>query len=458
MDLDGEVRASNPWWRRSARRPSRSLHRGSAGAALSAFVAPFVRAGAGARFSALRRPSPLSARILPALFAAVAAGACGSERSPDASSARVTVDTVADTVIVTNRPPADGPPSLALVEELAIGSLDGEVTFGEILHLAPDGGGGVYVFDRQGPLLRRFGPDGAVADTLGRAGEGPGEYGRLGLGLVVDERGRVWQHDWGNLRVNRWGPGGEFEGTIPVGTGYVTTVPGAPGFFLGPPGEVLVAERSPDIARGLMLLVVGEGGVSDTLQVPGLPGVPAERGGAYRVEASWDWRPDEGFLVGVNAEDRFEWRRPDGRVLRVVREGAAPVPVSAEERGAWVRRYEWFEAQPNARAPEGEWVPDVMPPWQTLQAGTDGRAWVRRYVPSVRVEVEEAGDDGPPPVPFEQPRVYEVFGPDGTLEGVVRFPEGATPLHFGDGIVWAVRTGELDEPYAVRYRVGSGAG
>ena len=68
------------------------------------------------------------------------------------------------------------------------------------------------------------------------------------------------------------------------------------------------------------------------------------------------------------------------------------------------------------------------------------------------------GDLGPmlapaPDWPFLEPLVFDVFEIDGTYLGEVPFPNNTRPFVFGTDRVYAVRSGEFDEQYVVRFRL-----
>lgn len=105
-------------------------------------------------------------------------------------------------VKVTNPPEGvwakDGQP-WQLQPEVTIGELDGDEAsvFGAISGLEVDDDGRIYIVDRQANELRIFAPDGSHVQSIGRTGEGPGEFtnanGLVWLTpdtlLVVDQRG-----------------------------------------------------------------------------------------------------------------------------------------------------------------------------------------------------------------------------------------------------------------------------
>lgn len=377
-------------------------------------------------------------------LSAMAALACGAESTSTAWEVQRQV--IGDTTVVHTLAGQIWPSGVHLVEDLAIGVLDGPIhlIFGEVTRMAEDRRGGIYVLDAQVPEIRHFDREGRFLGTVGRAGEGPGEYQPLSLGMVVDSAGVLFMHDWSNSsRLVRFAEDGSALDPWPIGSTFLTTRLGT-WVYSDAPGRVLVLAGSRDEPE---LLVVADGKVTDTLAVPRLPGLPEKSGGPYRIEEYWNWHPQGYFVVGVSSEYSLEARRPDS-VLRIRRD-VEDLPVLPEEAEAWRRRFEWMEGQPAYSPPEGEWIPARMPPFRGLEVGSDGRIWVQRNTHPVQVPVE-ARPGGAPPVGWVQPFVYDVFETDGSYLGEIRFPDRFEPRVFGAGHVWGVRRGEFDEEYVVR--------
>ena len=112
-----------------------------------------------------------AARSLALLTAALVA--CAERGLQTALEWRAAYDTVADTVVVRTLGGSAWGDTADLIADLTIGELEGpaEYSFGQVLSLA-------------------VAPDGTYLATFGRAGGGPGEYGRPDAGLVVLSDGR----------------------------------------------------------------------------------------------------------------------------------------------------------------------------------------------------------------------------------------------------------------------------
>ena len=86
--------------------------------------------------------------------------------------------------------PAEGVRPLALEEEWRVGGEDGDLIFGRISDIRRDEDGTVYVMDNQLCQVILISADGHPAGSLGREGDGPGEF-RQPIGVVLMEDGIV---------------------------------------------------------------------------------------------------------------------------------------------------------------------------------------------------------------------------------------------------------------------------
>jgi sugar lactone lactonase YvrE len=102
--------------------------------------------------------------------------------------------------------------------------------------IAVDGAGDLYVLDTGNHRVQKFGPDGTFKSSLGRQGQGPGEF-YYPSWLAVDDKGFLYVSDPNNQRIQVLTPDGKDHKTLKVleqGSGPV---------FLGKAGELV--EGSP---------------------------------------------------------------------------------------------------------------------------------------------------------------------------------------------------------------------
>jgi hypothetical protein len=361
--------------------------------------------------------------------------------------------------------PAAELPRGRLVEELRIGSAfeDGHpLTF--VTDLAVDSSGYLYVAQPQDYGIAVFDPAGRFLHTIGRQGQGPGEFVRVHeIGLLGDT---LWASDPVSLRVNLFFRGGRSLSTMNL------AVPAAE-----------LSTQGPMTPHALLPggLAVGQVGLSATgfleNEHPNIPLVLIDRSSRIvRVLARLDLsheifsvRLGDGLLSGVQPfRDSPLWRVPsDGRSIVLVRRPVspdertttfsvtkflhtgdtvfsttysyAPTEVSARQRDSVIRGT--VEGAPEtgrsvARAiREALFIPKYHPPVYALLVGRDGTIWLRRE-PTGEVEEE-----------------WLVLDSDGVTARSVLGPSAVQLHEANGGAVWGVVHDELDVPYVVRYRI-----
>jgi hypothetical protein len=236
----------------------------------------------------------------------------------------------------------------------------------------------------QATELRTYDAGGGLVGTYGRAGEGPGEFARIGAAVpcpgggaaVVDLlRPRLTVFEDGVVRtlpMPAWAAGG-LNDVVPahcaggVVLGRTTVSGGGSGIRR----DRLVAVRI-DLAAGAMdtILSVAGGEVFEGLLVPfGRMGLLAFT--ATQIHSADTGRPEirvhdlDGRLVRVIRLAPPERRVTDADRVRIRAQYLAGVPQGARE-----------EIEPRLDAVT---IPDVMPYFSGLHAGADGTLWVRPY-------------------------------------------------------------------------------
>ena len=361
--------------------------------------------------------------------------ACGTGPGSSDATLDTVVDTIGDTTVVRTLSGSVWGAEASLEPEVTIGELDGpeEYLFGRIRSIAVNNDGTVYVLDQQAQHVRVFDSSGVYLETLGRRGQGPGEFSRAeAIALLPD--GRLVVRDPDNQRVAVFGPG---PGETAEWRYAASTYTASP-LYTGARGRTFLLAG--DLARVrelvMQIIVLGPDGTPlDTLPQPSSdyerPFVRAEAPGmsmSYAVPFTprfhWTVHPSGHFLTGLSSDYRIDLARDDG-VLRIER-SHDPVPASNAERA-----YERERIVGNIRRslPGWDWdgpeIPGYKPFFQQLLAGRDGRIWVRLSTEGRPVDNEDhdPGDPGSLPVTWEEEIRYDVFEPNGTYLGVVVAPD-----------------------------------
>jgi hypothetical protein len=406
----------------------------------------------------LRTPPRL--RVFTAMTAVAALLACVGDAGPPAGTA--TIDTLSNgTVLVANTGTGVWEPETqwTLRETCRIGGIDAEgpEQLNEIVGLASDDLGRVYILDRQAQDIRVFTRDGSFVRTIGRSGAGPGEFQRAN-GILFDPRGHLWVVDPGNARYSMFDTAGVLIDTRPrpiTSYGYLSdarfTTTGAlveHAFrYLG-----VSADGRPEAVPVLVRMNVDTAlVVIDTIDTP-----RAGQNEFFEVR-----REQNGRLVGMmqmrvpyspthqtivdpqgamwtsrNDEYRI-WKIDfDGDSVRAVQNVVELIPVTAEERQQEIDRI-GEAAGEGARQLDFNRIPEFKPAYRKVLVDDLGYLWVWR----------EAQSDS---------AAFDIFDPEGQLLGVLEtgniiYEYG--PIELRGRLLTAVVRDELDIPSVVCFTI-----
>lgn len=392
------------------------------------------------------------------LVLTLALGACG-EAPPPAADTDSTVRDSAGVRMVENSAPAWSDESawrLGDAPRLDIGRLEGpkatqffQVSAGTRLS------DGSFVLGSFGSHdLRRFTTGGEHVWTVGREGEGPGEFAGL-TQVAVGPGDTILTYDFRQRRISRFGPDGSFgdarplEGASEGGFAFVEA--------LLPDGRAVYTWRVfGDAVDG----PPPEGEIRrDTIgvHVSGLPGDSARELGRFpgpEMVVLQSGETDGGFNITISSPafgrsteiaagpagvwigdtDRFEIRRYafDGRLEAIVSRAFQPRVVD----DALVRRAMDEELQDADDDNEGRlirrrWeeipIPATLPAYESLAVDRQGNLWVQLFE-----------------IPGARERVWSVFSAAGVWLCDVSFPDRFRPLEIGDDYVLGRFGDELD--------------
>jgi hypothetical protein len=377
--------------------------------------------------------------------------------------------------------------SARLVEELRIGELEGaeEYTFGTVFGVAAGRDGSIFVAEIQPADLRMYDARGKFVKRIGRVGEGPGEYQQIDA-LAVMAAGNLAVHDGRLGRISIFDAQGNFLRSFQLHTGFFTNdmfrVDNAGNFYVKATERVT---NAPPISLDRQLLWIKAnpaGAVLDTFPIPmgKTPDVQLYGGPhSSRVQPVLSTlAPSGGLVSGSPLGYVIDVQRPGQSTLRIRRE-YKPMPLLGAEKAEWEAMAAFLSKQPTGRSystgPDGKPVPRdapsvkytipvVKPAFRELRMAEDGRIWVQVYT--------AASKQAPPPPPklpagalpppgfadrpvslWRETPTYDVFEPTGRYLGRVEAPPRTSFMAMRGQNIWAVKRGELDESYVVRYRI-----
>jgi hypothetical protein len=313
--------------------------------------------------------------------------------------------------------------------------------------------GRVYVLDVQEAALHIYDTAGVYLETVGRAGEGPGEFQRP-LDLVLDdEGGRALVRDARLRRITVLG----LDGSL-ITTWSTPTVPGLlRPMVLTAEGDLFLPirlnpEDPPAAWREGMASFGPEGLGGDTIVAPEVACAVLEvsfagttRGSIsipvpFSPEQVWTLTRQRTMISGCSDGYRITVDLPDGDRRILQRDNWEPVPVQAREaewhRGMLTTRIRRDDPVWTWRGPD---VRDIKPAFQTFFTDPQGRLWVLRLGLG-RELVDGLQEPDDPLDYFRKPRwedthLLDAFDPDGRFLGQVDVPTGVRfrPLPWIDG-------------------------
>jgi hypothetical protein len=229
-----------------------------------------------------------------------------------------------------------------LAETLGDGVTEGEVAFGQPLAVATGPQGWRYVLDRHLPGVRILNAEGEPVGTVGRHGEGPGEF-QSPTDLAVLGDGTLAVLDPMAFRLSFFGPDGAFRAQRrlfePLGQFEMR----GDGSLYGYARNRTPALRTltPEVARGSgQVLVVGETGDSAAALAPRRPFF-TDLEDVLLNKIFLAALPGDTLILSYQSQDRVEVWSPTGTLLRVIHRPppfqTAPPEYGERDRGGGLR-------------------------------------------------------------------------------------------------------------------------
>jgi|GEM_PF-2221190 len=372
-------------------------------------------------------------------------------------------------------------PGWEFTEVLRIGAAYGrpEYQFGRIGGLQVLSDGRIAVTDAMAHHLRFFSPEGVHECTVGREGQGPGEFGSGSLWLLRGPGDTLLVLDGANYRMHVIAPDGtwlESWSTRP-GDGY------SMGSWTGtvPTGRITSLHRP---------LRQGDGTLSDTLDtilerdvhgavLDRLARLPSYltffRGGPGTLQRYYNARWTvlhwgDGIVIARTDEYRFRWYGPDRALKRIVSLAREPLAITDEDRSVMLRS--WDEYLRENRVAADRWAEiksalrfaDTFPPYRLSFYGPAATLLAQRVRPLRDLGAEEQKEIRPRVVYPPGSPEWDVFDREGRYLGAVvipgtEFPERSGFFRFfqdratGTWYMVSIWEDELDLQYIVRWRI-----
>lgn len=381
------------------------------------------------------------------LFATVGISACSA-----VAGERVGTHQHGDTTHHVHRSPGpwgvinDPKPELVVTSEsigLALGRIEDFVALAD---------GGVALFDasnERGPTILQLDSLGRLVRTIGRAGQGPGEFGSPFVHLAVAPDGVLFATDFG--RLHRFRDGApladiDMRGHLTGRGGPSVLVHQDHSLTLN--GSALVQR---DLGAPYFVRVDTTGTIIDSIVARAMWMGPSDS--LWTLRGEWAVALRDGGWMKVRLDRLgFMRLRADGTLAFISEMNAEPPFYRMEER-AELQRVEQWAASARPKRPVRE-IPRRKPLLRGAFEDASGRIWLQRTAEGFRIppEVKYFDRRGEVKVSWGEPVSLVAFDSTGALLGEIVFPL-RSKVAIGSQYAWVVTPGELDVPVIARYRL-----
>jgi hypothetical protein len=379
----------------------------------------------------------------------LALGTLGCAGEAPASGWGGTVDTLTSGQVAVHNPRGSlwsGGEDWRITEQIRVGTLDGTGPdmFGAITEFEVDQYGRFWVFEGQAQEIRVFDANGIHIRTVGRQGEGPGEFNRV-IGMDWGPDGHLWLADPSNNRLSVVDTAGVFVASHPT-IGGIMVMPWPGGF--DDSGFFYTYGIDPTVEDDFALVMVRYDADLQPIDSVAPPEFPGERqyfelrnedswmmtGVPYTPSLEWHLTREGTYwagLTGVYHIFQLSWQ---GDTLRSIRRDYEPLPVTAADLDQAREGLEWFTDA--GGKPDWSRIPSRKPAFEEFMFDDEGNLWVQM--------VAEGDLEG---------RLFDVFDPQGRYLGevILPFPVDFYPAPIiRNGYLYAVTEDELEVPFVVR--------
>lgn len=304
-------------------------------------------------------------------------------------------------------------PTHTIDPDFSIGLVEGDSAylFGDIVSVAVDAAGRVYVGDRIGATVRVYDDTGRYVDRIAREGEGPGEIYGWPADITTGPGDRIYVRD--GQRITTFAPtkpGGIADSVVATwrlpGYGNLSSTRSR----VGTSGEYFYPGtrfRNDEPPRFFYLLFREGSPTGDTLNVPAYPGLTGQRRAFYRINAGsgrlldglshvpfaavpvWDVTDRGTVLSSTGRRDTLIETGIGNDTVRVIAgptTGVIDVPTAehADSTRALDARLDSLPVPIDEVIGLGDGVrerrlPTTLPAIIGIHIGTDGSIWIERW-------------------------------------------------------------------------------
>jgi len=326
-------------------------------------------------------------------------------------------------VTVVNNPkePMYGEDIFSLEEDLSIGETEGreEYMFSEIGAIAVDDEGRIYISDRKETHIKVFDKDGVYSITIGRKGQGPGEFERIS-GMQITHQNELLVFDMRTRRLSFFTVDGKLIDTLSISK-------------LHPFDLNMNSERNFIITSVTLDLMTNQS-ISElkiydaNLSLLKTIAAPSPRNIFNPFDSFFIWKlaKDDNIVYGYNETYELHVLDSGGEIIKKIVKEYDAVKITREEKEEAEKKYSLSNKIE---------YPQFHPAYRYFTLDDEGRIFIETYE-----EVEKG-----------KGFYYDVFDPEGRY--IAKLPLQMKPQIWKKKKLYTIEEDEEGYQYVKRYRV-----
>jgi hypothetical protein len=321
------------------------------------------------------------------------------------------------TVVKNPNVPMYGPEIFSLEEELSIGVEEGaeEYMFQDAREVVVDNRERIFVSDIRGINIKVFDKLGNYLTTIGRQGQGPGEFGRI-TNIQITPENELMVHDRSTRRLSFFSLDGEFLRTEQLKEIQATRIK------VNSNGNYVV--KTIDFNSGNFTSAVELKIYDSNLEF--INTIAKDK--YWSVKAPLQpimtskLLSSDSIVCGFRETYEFQFLDSEGKIVRKVSRDYSPIEITEEEKT-------------KRQLPQDSELPKYFPTFQDLSVDEEGRIYVQLYERQ----------------PDEDKFYYDVFDPVGKY--IAKVPLDALPQYWKNSKMYSIELSEEGFQVVKRYKV-----
>ena len=257
-----------------------------------------------------------------------------------------------EVVVVTNSKTPELKMRIVFTEELSIGEAEGEENymFGQNIGFFTDEDGNFYVSDFDANRIQKYDPEGRYLLTIGREGQGPGEFSSLSL-IRFDKDSNIYINDARNNRISFFNRDGTYLKQVSMTERFTDIIYNSKGFIIG--NKFSTAEEG-NTQKQIQLHGLFDDKFNlvaelfkEEIEFPPPTGIDASSMAEYiaKIFSIAAFRPqvlttvaDDDFIyLGYSDTYEINVYSPEGKLVKTIKRDYDPIQVSKKDKDSFVQ-------------------------------------------------------------------------------------------------------------------------